>query len=229
MPVVNSYMRTFHKCTSNLISPMSAPFDKGEGPALQLVDGPSQRRCVRLPKLPSLRAMGVRIIAPAMKGEQPLTRSENMSRIRSKDTRAEARVRSAVRRLGIRYRIHVPGLPGIPDLANRRRKWAIFVHGCFWHCHEGCKRFVLPKTRTHYWIPKLRGNAERDARNVALLQAMGLRVLIIWECETNDPCALESLVRPFFANGPLPSGGSVILRKADRREKPRFAKRLRHG
>src|SRR5215472_17489337 len=100
--------------------------------------------------------------------------------------------------IGIRYRKHVTNLPGTPDLANRRRMWAIFVHGCFWHCHEGCRRFVLPKTQTGYWIPKLRGNAERDAQNVAQLQAMGLRVFIIWECQANDPFELKSLLKCFF-------------------------------
>jgi len=130
-----------------------------------------------------------------MQVHRPLTRSENMARIRSKDTRAELCVRSTVHRLGIRYRKHVTNLPGTPDLANRRRMWAIFVHGCFWHCHEGCRRFVLPKTQTGYWIPKLRGNAERDAQNVAQLQAMGLRVFIIWECQAND---LKSLLKCFF-------------------------------
>jgi DNA mismatch endonuclease (patch repair protein) len=133
-----------------------------------------------------------------MHAHRPLTRSENMARIRSEDTRAELSVRSAVHRLGFRYRKHVKELPGRPDLANRRRKWAIFVHGCFWHCHEGCKRFVLPKTETGYWIPKLRGNAGRDAQNVAQLRAMGLQVFIIWECQTNDPGELKALVQAFF-------------------------------
>jgi DNA mismatch endonuclease (patch repair protein) len=85
--------------------------------------------------------------------------------------------------------------------------WAIFVHGCFWHCHEGCRRFVLPKTQTNYWVPKLRGNAERDAQNLAHLQAMGLRILIIWECQTNDSSELKSLVERFFQQlRPVPTG-----------------------
>jgi DNA mismatch endonuclease, patch repair protein len=133
-----------------------------------------------------------------MRAHRPLTRSENMARIRSKNTRAELCVRSAVHRLGFRYRKNVKDLPGRPDLANRRRKWAIFVHGCFWHCHEGCRRFVLPKTETGYWIPKLRGNAERDAQNAAQLRAMGLQVFVIWECQTSDPGELKALVQAFF-------------------------------
>jgi DNA mismatch endonuclease, patch repair protein len=128
-----------------------------------------------------------------------LTRSQIMSRIRSTDTRPEIRVRSAVHLLGIRYRKHVASLPGKPDLANIRRKWAVFTHGCFFHSHAGCKLASNPKTRRDYWVPKLRRNTERDKQKLDQLHRLGYRVLIIWECETRDPARLASKVEEFFA------------------------------
>jgi len=121
-----------------------------------------------------------------------------MSRIRSTDTRPELRVRSAVYQLGVRYRIHVSPLPGKPDLANVRRKWAVFVHGCFWHSHAGCKLASDPKSRREYWVPKLRRNAERDEQKIDQLHRLGYRVMVIWECETRDPAALAVRIQEFF-------------------------------
>jgi DNA mismatch endonuclease (patch repair protein) len=106
----------------------------------------------------------------------------------------ELRVAMALRQLGLGYRKHVTALPGTPDFANRRRGWAIFVHGCFWHSHQGCRRATVPNTRTEYWIPKLIGNAARDEANSEKLKRLGLRVLVIWECQTRDRPRIRALL-----------------------------------
>lgn len=113
-------------------------------------------------------------------------RSECMSRIRSKDTKPEKAVRKALFRLGWRYRLHAKDLPGKPDIVNRKRKTAIFVNGCFWHQHEGCKRKTSPKTNTDYWSNKLKRNVERQKKDIELLKLLGWKVIVIWECETNN-------------------------------------------
>ena len=111
-------------------------------------------------------------------------RSEVMSRIRSKDTKPEMLVRRLVHGMGYRYRLHAADLPGRPDLVFRPRRKAIFVHGCFWHRHEGCTRNTIPATRRNFWRRKLDGNVQRDRRHEAALRESGWRVLVIWECET---------------------------------------------
>lgn len=134
----------------------------------------------------------------------PLTvreRSELMSRIRSKDTKPEMRVRRMVHGLGYRYRLHASDLPGRPDLVFRPRRKVIFVHGCFWHRHEGCSRNRIPKSpeRHEYWRDKLNANVRRDRRNQAALRETGWRVLVIWECETEDESdRLAERIRAFL-------------------------------
>jgi len=113
-------------------------------------------------------------------------RSWNMSRIRGRDTVPEKRVRSLLHRLGFRFSLRNRKLPGNPDIVLSRRKVAIFVHGCFWHRHKGCKNAVLPKTRAEFWLGKLEGNVERDRRNATALKQQGWRVLTIWECEVGE-------------------------------------------
>lgn len=125
-------------------------------------------------------------------------RSELMSRIRAKDTRPEKRVRRLLHRLGYRYRLHASDLPGRPDLVFRPRRKAIFVHGCFWHRHEGCPRNQVPKTRRKFWVNKLDGNVRRDRRNQAALRDQGWRVLVIWECETTDLEHVADKAREFL-------------------------------
>ena len=156
-------------------------------------------------------ASGVRPVSPGRSSKgalpkllprhkrQPLTRSQVMARIRSKDTAPEVCVRSAVHRLGLRFRKHVAGLPGNPDLANRRKRWAIFVHGCFWHSHEACSIASKPKSNSAYWAPKLRRNKDRDRERVRHLELLGFRVLVIWECETRDESVLYKRLHQFFA------------------------------
>ena len=128
----------------------------------------------------------------------PLTRSQMMARIRSRDTKPEVLTRAAVYALGFRFRKHVPSLPGNPDLANKLRKWAIFVHGCFWHSHQGCKLASNPKSNKEYWSEKLKRNSERDAIKIAALRARGYNVLVIWECDVRQGGRLEKALRKFF-------------------------------
>jgi DNA mismatch endonuclease (patch repair protein) len=117
----------------------------------------------------------------------PLSRSEQMSRVRSKDTTPELLVRSALHRLGFRYRLHVRTLPGCPDLVFPSRRTVIFIHGCFWHGHD-CKRGArVPKTNSGYWREKIERNRSRDAVSEARLAGSGWNVLVVWECELVHP------------------------------------------
>lgn len=109
-------------------------------------------------------------------------RSWNMSRIGSKNTKPEIVVRKFLYSSGLRYRLHVK-LPGKPDIVMRKRKVAVFINGCFWHGHNGCKYFRLPKTRIDYWEPKITGNIARDLKNYEALEKAGWRCMIVWECE----------------------------------------------
>lgn len=113
----------------------------------------------------------------------PISRSENMARIRGKDTQPEMKVRKLVHGLGFRYRLYRRDLPGSPDLAFPARRAALFVHGCFWHRHVGCANCTTPKTRADFWTDKFEKNVERDRRAVADLERLGWRVMTIWECE----------------------------------------------
>ena len=135
----------------------------------------------------------------------PLTRSEMMGRVRSKDTKPEVRTRSAAHALGHRFRIHVADLPGKPDLANKARRWAIFVHGCFWHSHEKCRLASKPRSNTGYWSDKLARNQKRDATHEQALRDLGYQVLVVWECETRDDAKLREVLAAFLGGLSLPS------------------------
>jgi DNA mismatch endonuclease (patch repair protein) len=119
-------------------------------------------------------------------------RSWNMSRIRSKNTKPELVVRSALHRLGYRFRLHVQSLPGCPDIVLPKWNTAILVHGCFWHRHQNCPFAYTPKTRKAFWIKKFRDNSRRDLKKSDALAALGWRVVVIWECETRDEKILAS-------------------------------------
>lgn len=106
-----------------------------------------------------------------------------MARIRGRDTRPEMAVRHFAHALGFRYRLHRRDLPGTPDIVFTRFHTVIFVHGCFWHRHEGCRRATMPKTRRDFWQAKFNANVERDRRNIATLEAAGWTVIVIWECQ----------------------------------------------
>ena len=115
------------------------------------------------------------------------SRSYNMSRIAGKDTKPEELVRKYLFSKGFRYRKNVRKLPGTPDLVLPKYRTVIFVNGCFWHGHEGCKYFVWPKSNAEFWRQKIETNISRDQRKEAQLRDMGWNVMIVWECELRPP------------------------------------------
>lgn len=123
------------------------------------------------------------------------TRSYNMSRIRSKDTKPELLVRKFLHKNGFRYRLHVKDMPGKPDIVLPKYKTVIFIHGCFWHGHEGCRYFVVPKTRTEWWLNKINGNISNDIKAETDLMANGWKIIKIWECDLKKAFLNDSLDR----------------------------------
>ena len=111
------------------------------------------------------------------------TRSYNMSMIKGKNTKPEMLVRRYLHARGFRYRLHTKNLPGKPDIVLPKYKTAIFVHGCFWHGHEGCKYFVTPKTNTDFWLNKINGNITNDNKVLVALKKEGWKIIVVWECE----------------------------------------------
>lgn len=111
------------------------------------------------------------------------TRSYNMSRIKGKNTKPEMLVRKFLFANGFRYRLNVKILPGKPDIVLPKYKTVIFVNGCFWHGHKGCKYFVVPKTRTDWWLNKIRETQKRDGEKEIELNVLGWKVITVWECE----------------------------------------------
>lgn len=116
----------------------------------------------------------------------PKQRSHRMSLIRGKNTKPEVVVRKLVSSQGYRYRLHARNLPGCPDLVFSGLKKIIFVHGCFWHRHQGCPNNRLPKSRREFWLPKLNANRHRDTVAQRTLHKAGWKLLIVWECEIKD-------------------------------------------
>ena len=121
-----------------------------------------------------------------------------MARIRGKDTKPELAVRRMVHAMGYRYRLHRRDLPGKPDMTLSGRRKIIFVHGCFWHRHKGCRLASMPKSRKKYWKTKLEGNRLRDRRNRYALKRMGWDVLVVWECQIRNSAALEKRIKKFL-------------------------------
>jgi DNA mismatch endonuclease, patch repair protein len=121
-----------------------------------------------------------------------------MKRVRRQGTSAELRLRKILHGLGGRYSLNVKGLPGRPDLANRSRRKAIFVHGCFWHYHATCKRGTIPKRNSVFWKRKLASNRERDARKEMELRNLGYDVLVVWECELTDVETLRARLTQYW-------------------------------
>lgn len=134
-------------------------------------------------------------------------RSYNMSRIRSKNTKPEEIVRKYLFSKRLRFRKNDKRYSGKPDIVLPKYKVIIFVNGCFWHSHKGCKDFVVPKSNQEYWVAKLEGNRLRDAANIVALESQGWNVIIVWECELKKDVRQERLERLFeqitFENSPI--------------------------
>lgn len=128
-------------------------------------------------------------------------RSYNMSQIKGKNTKPEIILRKFLFSNGLRYRLHVNNLPGKPDLVFPKYGKVIFVHGCFWHGHQGCKFFIVPKTRTEWWLNKINGNRKKDLESISALRKQGWKVITVWECELKTgKNKLKSLLKEFKIN-----------------------------
>lgn len=123
------------------------------------------------------------------------TRSYNMSRIKSKDTKPEMLVRKFLFSKGFRYRLHVKNLPGKPDIVLPKYKTIIFINGCFWHGHENCKYYVIPKTRTAWWLEKINSNKQKDGENFLHLSESGWKIVTIFECELKGDKLNKTLIK----------------------------------
>ena len=135
----------------------------------------------------------------------PEQRSYNMSRIRGKDTKTEELVRKYLFSQGFRYRKNDARLPGKPDIVLPKYKTVIFVNGCFWHAHEGCRYFVWPESNVDFWKVKINGNAERDLHNYQLLNEQGWNVVVVWECQLKKATiddTLQALVNQIKSSVP---------------------------
>lgn len=133
----------------------------------------------------------------------PSDRKKTMSRVKGRDTGPERIVRSLLHNMGLRFRLHDRKLPGVPDVVLKRFRTAIFVHGCFWHRHHGCKGASFPAVNTEFWRRKFDRTVERDAANHTRLIELGFTPLIVWECELKDLSALKTrLAAHFFGSTP---------------------------
>lgn len=131
--------------------------------------------------------------------------SRRLSKIRQRNTSAEILVRQLLHRLGFRFRVGGRGLPGSPDVTNRSRRWAVFVHGCYWHAHAGCRRATVPKRNRDFWLAKFAANRARDRRALTALRRAGWVALVVWECEIEEKPAdvtarLRSALRYVLGN-----------------------------
>lgn len=140
----------------------------------------------------------------------PQERSERMRRVRGKDTAPERIVRKVATQMGYRYRLHYSAVPGRPDLAFPSRKKVIWVHGCFWHRHDGCRMATVPKSRQRFWEGKFEANNARDQRNVVEARALGWELLIVWQCETLDMECLRFSIARFL--GPVRAEDRATVR-----------------
>jgi DNA mismatch endonuclease, patch repair protein len=130
----------------------------------------------------------------------PEQRSAIMARVRSSDTSPEIAVRRTLHKMGFRFRLHRRDLPGSPDIVLPRHRAAIFVHGCFWHSHEGCSRARLPASNVDYWKPKLERNRLRDDQALLTLRDLGWRAYVIWECEARASADLQGRLRKLLVD-----------------------------
>ena len=137
-------------------------------------------------------------------------RSEVMSRIRGTDTKPEMLIRRYLHGLGFRFRLHKKGVPGTPDLWLPKYNAAIFVNGCYWHQHQGCKYAYMPKQNRRFWKAKFESNIARDLENLAALKAHGIRVLVIWECQLRSKANCEKTL-PKISNWLLSGRNSLEI------------------
>jgi DNA mismatch endonuclease (patch repair protein) len=158
-----------------------------------------------MPKFQSFKKLERRLVRDALPRTTAKT-SARMARVRQAGTGPEVQVRRYLSTLGIRYRTRNRDLPGAPDLANRSKKWVVFVHGCFWHQHEDCKSATIPKTNQGFWRAKFAANRMRDARVCQLLEKLGYSVKTVWECQTRGFSTIGKAV------GRLPRGSRVKRR-----------------
>ena len=146
------------------------------------------------------KAVEMGILVPATMTDR-VTREKRswiMSRVRRADTKPEVVVRSTLHRMGYRFRLHDPRLPGRPDIVLRRHNAVIFVNGCFWHRHRACKKMTTPKVRKRFWVEKFKRNMERDRKNYRLLRRQGWRILVLWECQVDDIPTLGRRILAFL-------------------------------
>lgn len=140
-----------------------------------------------------------------------IARSALMRRVRQRGTPGEVRVAATCREIGLTYRLNVRSLPGSPDLASKTYRWAIFVHGCFWHRHAGCRKATMPKRNAAFWQDKFDANCRRDDMKSEALRRLGFTVLTIWECETVDSALIRHRLRRLMAGPPPPSRRPVQI------------------
>ncbi|WP_409283078.1 very short patch repair endonuclease [Pseudomonas putida] len=134
------------------------------------------------------------------------TASDRMRLIKREHTQPELVVRRLLHSMGLRFRLHSKSLPGSPDVVLTKRRTVVFVHGCYWHRHPGCRYASTPKTRQDFWLPKFASNVERDNRKAEQLRELGWRVVVVWECETKDVMSLDARLRKVFLVDPAPQG-----------------------
>ena len=128
----------------------------------------------------------------------PEVRSRMMAQVRSKGTKPEMAVRRMLHGMGYRYRLHLSNLPGKPDLVFPSKRKVVFVNGCFWHLHTGCRGSHIPSTNREYWLGKLQRNQARDNENSKTLESDGWSVTVVWECQLDDTEGLASRLRSFL-------------------------------
>lgn len=128
-------------------------------------------------------------------------RSQVMSHVRSRDTRPERIIRSILHKSGFRFRIQRKDLPGKPDIVLPKYKTIIFVHGCFWHQHEGCKKALPPKSNVSFWLEKFRKNKERDRKVIRTLQESGWKVIVVWQCEIPKIKKNPEIIKKLISEG----------------------------
>lgn len=145
-------------------------------------------------------------------------RSEIMRAVHGKNTGPELIVRSAAHRLGLRFRLHDSRLPGRPDMVLAKWKTVIFINGCYWHRHRGCRKATTPKSNTEFWKAKFASNQARDRRNYRKLIALGWRVLIVWQCEVKSAEQASALLSVHFPTSTPDTLGRTPLSSVGRRD-----------